>query len=311
MSVNGILEEILRAAAEADASDVLLTVGASPRMRVQGRLTEMDFPRIQSADTLDVLVGILDDAQRQRFEERGEYDMALSVTEEIRCRVNAYKQRGNVSFAFRLITSRVPSLEQLGAPETVRRLAGLKSGLVLVTGPVGSGKTTTLAALVDQINKTREAHVITLESPIEYLHAHERSLVDQREIGLDSGSYGQALRAALREDPDVVMVGELGDGDTVCAALDAAEAGCLVFTAVAASGADGALNYLLNRFPAVQQGQIRGRLANVLQTIVVQRMAARADGDRGLSYEVFPVTEAARKSLKGIRAGADGPKQSV
>ncbi|MCH5343538.1 MAG: PilT/PilU family type 4a pilus ATPase [Acetatifactor sp.] len=304
MPVNGTLEEILKMAVEADASDVHLTVGASPRMRVRGKLVEMDLPRLQPTDTLDVLVGIMEDVQRQQFEDRGEYDMALSVSEEIRCRVNAYKQRGNVSLAFRLITPRVPSLESLGAPESVHQLAGLQKGLVLVTGPVGSGKTTTLAAIVDQINKSREAHVITLESPIEYLHVHGLSIVDQREIGLDSRSYGQALRSALREDPDVIMVGELSDGDTVCAALDAAEAGCLIFTAVAASGANGALDYLLNRFPDGQQQQIRGRLAGVLQSVVVQRLVPREDGSRGLSYEVLRVTDATRASLRGAKGGS-------
>ncbi len=311
MPVNGMMQEILKMAVEADASDVHLTVGASPRMRVRGKLIEMELPRLQPTDTLDVLVNIMDDSQRQLFEERGEYDMALSVSEEIRCRVNAYKQRGNVSIAFRLITPRVPSLESLGAPEALLRLANLRRGLVLVTGPVGSGKTTTLAAIVDQINQSREAHVITLEKPIEYLHIHGRSIVDQREIGLDSQSFGQALRAALREDPDVIMVGELNDSETVSAALDAAEAGCLIFTAVASFGAGGVLDCLLNRFPDGQQRQIRGRLAGVLQAVVVQRMVSGEDGSRRLSYEVLGITDRVRASLRGGRPGGGTSSQTA
>ncbi len=300
MSVIEDVEAILRTAADADASDVHLSVGATPRMRVRGKLAEMDFPRLSPADTLDILVNLMNDVQRERFEEKGEFDMACSFAGNIRCRVSAYKQMGNVSLAFRLISPHVPSLESLSAPEAVAGLCAERSGLVLVAGPVGSGKTTTLAAIADHINKNREAHIITLERPVEYLHIHDKSVVDQREIGLDSESYAMALRAALREDPDVILAGELEDADTVCAALDAVEAGCLVFTAVAVTGANGALEYLLHKFPAALQQQIRNRLAGVLQAVVVQR---RSPENHGISYEVLQVTAQNRAELRGVRTG--------
>lgn len=290
---------ILKSAAEAGASDVHLSVGAAPQMRVQGRLTDMGGLKLQSADTLNILVNIMNDAQRERFEERGEYELALPVSEELRCRVSAYKQKGNVSLAFRLVPSEIPSLESLGASGALAQIAGMKSGLVLVAGTSGSGRTTTLAALVNRINRERAAHIITLESPIEYVHDHDRSLVEQREIGSDTGSYALALRAVLREDPDVVMVGGLCDRDAVCAALDAAEAGCLVLAAVTATGGNGALDALLNLFSSEQRLQIRGRLAGTLQAVVVQRQKDSEDGGRTISCEVMQVNQQARNALKG------------
>ena len=224
------IEEILRAAKEAGASDVHLTVGIPPKMRVNGNLITMDYPKMLPADTLEVLVNIMTEVQRERFEERGEYDMSFSIPNCGRYRVNAYKQRGSVALAFRLVGTKVPSPEELGVPESVIDLYQRKRGLVLVTGPTGSGKSTTLAAIIDKINNNRDAHVITLEDPIEYLHQHKMSMVNQREIGIDSNNYANALRAALREDPDVILVGEMRDFETISVAITAAETGHLVLS---------------------------------------------------------------------------------
>lgn len=199
------IEEILKAAKEAGASDVHLTVGIPPKMRIDGGLVSMAYPKVLPADTLDVLVNIMTQQQREYFEEHGECDLSFSISGYGRFRVNAYKQRGSAALAFRLVGANVPTLEELGAPECLADLCAKKEGMVLVAGPAGSGASTTLAALVDQINESRQVHVITLEEPIEYLHQHKMAMVNQREIGTDSDTYLSALRAALREDRKSVV----------------------------------------------------------------------------------------------------------
>ena len=199
--------ELLKQAKEAGASDLHITVGIPPKMRVNGKLITMDYPRMMPDNTMEALLEVMNEQQRLKFEEKGELDMSFSVPEMGRFRVNAFKQRGTVAMAIRLVGTSVPSAEELRIPDSVIELYKKKRGLVLVTGPTGSGKSTTLAALIDKINHNREAHVITLEDPIEYLHRHDKSMVNQREIGLDTGNYTNALRAALREDPDVILVG--------------------------------------------------------------------------------------------------------
>ena len=217
------IEEILREAKNAGASDVHITVGIPPKMRVNGSLVTMSYPKFMPADTTEILLEIMNETQRELFEERGEYDMSFSIREMGRYRVNAYKQRGSVALAIRLVGTQIPSAEELRLPESVADLYNRKRGLVLVTGPAGSGKSTTLAAIIDMINTYRDAHVITLEDPIEFLHQHKMSMVNQREIGLDSENYANALRAALREDPDVILVGEMRDLATISVAVTAAE----------------------------------------------------------------------------------------
>ncbi len=208
------IKEMLAIAKDAGASDLHITVGVPPKMRVNGQLITMDFERLLPPDTEALADEIMDPVQRAKFEEKGEHDMSFSIPELGRYRVNAYKQRGSVAIALRLVGTEVPSPEVLGVPASVIDLYQRKRGLVLVTGPTGSGKSTTLAAIIDKINNNRECHVITLEDPIEYLHRHKMSMVNQREIGLDSQSYANALRAALREDPDVILVGEMRDFET-------------------------------------------------------------------------------------------------
>ena len=293
------IEEILRAAKEAGASDVHLTVGIPPKMRVNGNLITMDYPRMLPADTLEVLVNIMTEVQRERFEERGEYDMSFSIPNCGRYRVNAYKQRGSVALAFRLVGTVVPSPEELGVPESVVELYQRKRGLVLVTGPTGSGKSTTLAAIIDKINNNRDAHVITLEDPIEYLHTHKQSMVNQREIGQDVDSFAGSLRAALREDPDVILVGEMRDFETINAAVTAAETGHLVFSTLHTTGAAETIDRIIDVYPPHSQGQIRSQLANSVVGIISQTLVPTADGKgRCAALEILAATDAIRSMIR-------------
>ena len=293
------IEEILRVAKEAGASDVHLTVGIPPKMRVNGNLITMDYEKLLPGDTLDVLISIMTEIQREHFEERGEYDMSFSIPNLGRYRVSAYKQRGFVALAFRLVGTKVPSPESLGVPDSVINLYQRKRGLVLVTGPTGSGKSTTLAAIIDKINNNRDAHVITLEDPVEYLHQHKMSMVNQREIGLDSDNYKNALRAALREDADVILVGEMRDFETISVAITAAETGHLVLSTLHTIGAASTVDRVIDLFPPHQQQQIRVQLANVLEAVISQQLIPTADGaGRVAAFEVMHVNHAVRNLIR-------------
>lgn len=293
------IEEILREAREAGASDVHLTVGIPPKMRINGELITMNYPRMQQEDTLDVLINIMTGLQRERFEERGEYDVSFSIKDSGRFRVSAYKQRGSVAFAFRLVGIKAPSPEELGIPESVMDLFQQKRGLVLVTGPTGNGKTTTLAAIIDSINSNRNAHIITLEDPIEYLHQHRRSIVNQREIGMDSNGYTSALQAALREDPDVIAVDELKDLETLNMVLTATETGHLVVAAIHTGGAVCTIEHIINLFPSHQQEQARIRLSNSLSAVTSQQLIPVADGGgRRAVFEVLQVNGTVRRLIR-------------
>lgn len=297
------IEEILREAKEAGASDVHLTVGIPPKMRVDGDLITMKYDRMLPNDTMDVLIRVMSQIQRERFEDRGEYDFSFSIPNCGRYRVNAFKQRGSVALAFRIVGTKVPSPEELGLPESVVDLYQSKRGLVLVTGPTGSGKSTTLAAIVDKINNNRDAHVITLEDPIEYLHQHRMSIVNQREIGLDSENYANALRAALREDPDVILVGEMRDFETISVATTAAETGHLVLSSLHTVGAANTIDRIIDVFPPHQQQQIRVQLSNVLEAVVSQQLIPRADGGgRIAAFEVMHANHAVRNLIREGKA---------
>lgn len=293
------IEEMLRIAKAAGASDVHVTVGIPPKMRVNGKLITMEFDRLMPKDTQQMLLGIMNEEQKKRFEERGEYDMSFSIPNMGRYRVNAYKQRGSVAIALRLVGTHVPSAEELGVPDSVINLYEKKRGLVLVTGPTGSGKSTTLAAIIDKINNNRESHVITLEDPIEYLHQHKLSIVNQREIGLDTQSYANALRAALREDPDVILVGEMRDFETISVAITAAETGHLVLSTLHTLGAASTVDRVIDVFPSHQQQQIRVQFANVLEAVVSQQLIPKKDGDgRIAAFEVLHANQAARNLIR-------------
>ncbi len=293
------IEEILKTAKIAGASDVHLTVGIPPKMRVNGDLLNMDYDRLLPPDTEAVMEEVMTEKQKAIFMDRGEYDMSFSIRDVGRYRVNVFKQRGSVAMAFRLVGTKVPSPEELGIPESVVELSQRKRGLVLVTGPTGSGKSTTLAAIIDKINKTRDAHVITLEDPIEYLHQHDKSMVNQREIGLDSGSYANALRAALREDPDVILVGEMRDFETISVAITAAETGHLVLSTLHTIGAASTVDRMIDVFPPHQQQQIRIQLSNVLEAVVSQQLIPTVDGrGRVAAFEVMHANHAVRNLIR-------------
>ncbi|MCR5310426.1 MAG: type IV pilus twitching motility protein PilT [Lachnospiraceae bacterium] len=293
------ISEILRTAKIAGASDVHLTVGIPPKMRVNGDLLSMDYPKVLPPDTEAVAQEVMNEKQRAIFDERGEYDMSFAIRDLGRYRVNAFHQRGSIAFAFRLVGTSIPSPEELGIPESVIDLSQRKRGLVLVTGPTGSGKSTTLASIINRVNHTRDAHVITLEDPIEFLHQHDKSMVNQREIGIDSGNYANALRAALREDPDVILVGEMRDFETISVAITAAETGHLVLSTLHTIGAASTVDRVIDVFPAHQQPQIRIQLSNVLEAIISQQLIPTADGrGRVAAFEVLHANHAVRNLIR-------------
>lgn len=294
------VREILEEAKAAGASDVHITVGIPPKIRVNGKLiTLTQYNRLLPADTLEMLLNIMTETQRARFEERGEYDMSFSIPDLGRYRVNAYKQRGSVALAFRLVGTKIPAPEELGVPASVIDLYQRKRGLILVTGPTGSGKSTTLAAIIDKINNCRDAHVITLEDPIEYLHQHKMAMVNQREIGLDTENYANALRAALREDPDVILVGEMRDFETISVAITAAETGHLVLSTLHTIGAASTVDRVIDVFPPHQQQQIRVQFSNVLEAVISQQLIPTIDGrGRVAAFEVMHANHAVRNLIR-------------
>lgn len=293
------IEEILSKAGETGASDVHLTVGVAPKMRVNGSLVSMPYDILSPEDTMEAAGKVMNREQMEIFKQRGEYDLSFAIADMGRYRVNAFRQQGAVALAFRLVATRVPSPEELGVPASIIDLSQRKRGLVLVTGPTGSGKSTTLAAVIDKVNQCRDAHIITLEDPIEYLHPHKMSMVNQREIGIDTESYANALRAALREDPDVILVGEMRDYETISVAVTAAETGHLVLSTLHTIGAASTVDRVIDVFPPHQQQQIRVQLSNVLEAIISQQLIPRADGrGRVAAFEVLHANTAIRNLIR-------------
>jgi twitching motility protein PilT len=294
------IQEILQQAKDAGASDVHITVGIPPKMRVNGKLITMDaYGRMLPNDTAAISQEIMSEKQLETLEEKGQLDMSFSIPRVGRYRLNVFKQRGSVAMAFRIVATEIPSSESLGIPESVVELYKKKRGLVLVTGPTGSGKSTTLASIIDKINANREAHVITLEDPIEFAYHHQMSIVNQREIGTDSNNYASALRAALREDPDVILVGEMRDLETIGTAITAAETGHLVLSTVHTIGASNTVDRLIDVFPSHQQQQVRIQLAGVLEAIVSQQLIPQNDGvSRIAAFEVLHINSAVRNLIR-------------
>ncbi len=292
--------EVLLEVIDRRASDLHITAGAPPMIRGRGRLTPMDgYPVLTPTDTREIVYSILSDGQRQRFENNWQIDFAYQIPGKGRFRVNAYFQRSAVGAAFRLIPFEVVPLEQLGLPPVVADFANKPRGLVLVTGPTGSGKSTTLASIIDVINSTREEHIMTIEDPIEFLHRHKKCMVNQRELGSDAQTFADALRAALRQDPDVILVGEMRDIETIGTAITAAETGHLVFATLHTQDAPQTIDRIIDVFPSEQQGQIRAQLSVALQGIMTQTLLPTADGSgRVAAAEILLPTAAVRNLIR-------------
>ncbi len=291
---------VLHRMVETRASDVHLTPGFPPAIRDKGRIQPLDgYPVLNSQQTREVVYGILNDDQRKRFENEQQLDFAYAIPGVARFRVNCYFQRGAVSAAFRLVPQEIPALDSLAVPPVLRELTQKPRGFVLVTGPTGSGKSTTLAAMIDVINSEREDHILTIEDPIEFLHRHKRSIVNQREIGSDAPDFARGLRAALRQDPDVILVGEMRDLETVSTALTAAETGHLVFATLHTQSTAHTVDRIIDVFPPEQQGQVRTQLSIALQGIVTQQLLPTADGrGRVVATEVLIPTPAIRNLIR-------------
>ena len=291
------LAELLELTVKEGASDLHLTVGISPIIKVNGKLVRLEHEILRPEDTEAYAREILQDAY-EKYDAIGEYDTSYSIHGKGRFRVNIYKQRNSTALAIRVISLDMPTLDSLGYPETLKDICNLKRGLVLVTGPTGSGKSTTLAALINEINNNRESHIITIEDPIEFLHKHNKSIVNQREIGKDTLSYERALKAALREDPDVILIGEMRDLETISTAITAAETGNLVFSTLHTIGAAKTIDRIVDVFPPHQQEQIKIQLASVLQIIISQQLVETVDGDRNAALEIMVATPAIKNLIR-------------
>jgi len=292
-------EQLLRQAHESKASDVHITAHSPVMFRIHGDLRPVTPDRLSPADTLELVKQLMTEDQFRQFMATGDLDFAYGIEGVSRFRVNAYRQRGHAALTIRLIPSRVPVMEELGLPRIAEEFARKPQGLLLVTGPTGSGKSTTLAALIDYINRTRRDHIITLEDPIEFVHEHKNCIVNQREIGADTESFAKGLRAALRQDPDVVLVGEMRDLETISIAITAAETGHLVFGTLHTADAPQTVDRVIDVFPHEAQQQIRVQLASVLLGVIAQRLLPRADGrGRVAAFEVMVNTPAVANLIR-------------
>ena len=292
------LRELLEILIEKNASDLHLAVGSPPQIRVDGRLLSLDMDALTPDATKKLAYSMMSEKQKQRFEENSELDMSFGIENMSRFRCNVFVQRGNVSVALRQIPYKVPSFEELGVDKAIIEMANLPRGLVLVTGPTGSGKSTTLAALIDKVNRERHSHILTVEDPIEYLHRHQNCLVNQREVGSDTKSFAIALKYALRQDPDVVLVGEMRDLETVSEALNISETGHLTFATLHTNSCAETINRIVDVFPTNQQEQIRVTVSFVLQGVVSQQLVPRIGGGRVLATEVMICTPAVRALIR-------------
>jgi len=293
------IDDLLTTVVERNASDLHLTAGSPPVIRVTGRLERLDHEPLTAEQIRTLMYRILSTEQQKVLETRRQIDLSHSIPGLARFRVNAYFQRDSVGAAFRLIPDEIKTLEQLGIPPKLYELADKPRGLVLVTGPTGSGKSTTLASLLDHVNRTRHEHILTIEDPIEFLHHHGTCIVNQREIGPDATTFADGLRAALRQDPDVILVGEMRDLETVATALTAAETGHLVFATLHTQSAPTTIDRVIDVFPAEQQGQVRVQLASTLQGVVTQNLVPTADGlRRTAALEVLIPDDAVRNLIR-------------
>jgi twitching motility protein PilT len=293
------LHEYLFDAIKEGASDLHVTVGLPPMIRVHGKLQPLEYPTLTPSATREMIYDILSNEQRQRLENAWELDTAYTLPRTARFRVNVYFQRGSLGAAFRTIPEKIPSFEELGLPKAVEQMAEKPRGLVLVTGPTGSGKSTTLASMVDKINKERHEHVMSVEDPIEFLHDHKNCIVNQREVNQDTKSFAEALKHVLRQDPDVILVGEMRDLETISLAITAAETGHLVFATLHTQDAPQTVDRVIDVFPSHQQAQVRAQLAIALQGIVTQTLVPRCDGKgRVVACEILVPTPGIRNLIR-------------
>src|SRR5215211_2445733 len=294
------LSELLRKLSELGGSDLHITTGSPPQVRVDGHLRPLESYRVlTSADTKQLAYSVLTDAQKHRFEENLELDFSFGVKGLSRFRANLFNQRGAVGAVFRAIPYEIKAFEDLGLPSVVDKLCEKPRGLILVTGPTGSGKSTTLAAMLDKVNRERHEHIITVEDPIEYLHAHKGCIVNQREVHADTHSFANALRAALRQDPDIVLIGEMRDLETTETALRIAETGHLTFATLHTNSATSSINRIIDIFPSGQQAQIRTQLSMVLEGIVTQALLPKANGQgRVMAMEILVPNAAIRNLVR-------------
>lgn len=292
-------EEMLRLAHSKQASDIHITVNSPIIFRIHGELIPINDELLKPLDTLELAKQFMNEEQYTALQQNGDVDFSYGVAGLARFRINAYKQRGSVGLAIRIVPSRIPTMEELRLPRMASEFAKKPQGLLLVTGPTGSGKSTTLASIIDHLNRTENAHIITLEDPIEFIYDHKKSMVNQREVGLDTPSFSDGLRAALRQDPDIVLVGEMRDLETISTAISAAETGHLVFGTLHTADAPQTIDRIIDVFPPAMQAQIRIQLAAVLLGVISQRLLPKSDGHgRTAAFEVLVNTPAVSNLIR-------------
>lgn len=315
--IETLLEEVIKK----DASDLHIQVGIPPTLRIDGKLVVVDGTESLNEEAVEALIfAVLDDDQKQILLKDKEFDFSFAFGDLGRFRVNAFHERGNLAAAFRLIPNQIRTIEELGLPKIINKFTEIPRGLVLVTGPTGSGKSTTLAAMVDHINENRSTHIITIEDPIEYTHKNKKSVLVQREVHYDTYTFASALRSSLRQDPDVVLIGEMRDLETISAAITIAETGHLVFATLHTNSASQSIDRMIDVFPPHQQQQVRSQLATILQGICAQRLVPKIGGGRMAVAEILVATPAVRNIIREgktfqidsvIQTGADHGMQSM
>ena len=299
MDINGILEKAMKY----EVSDIHLTAGSPPIIREHGKLLRLDEPKVMPNDLVVIVKEILTKDEKEALDKEGAVDIAYSISHIGRFRVNVYVQRGSYAIAIRVVALEIPTFSSFGLPDVIKEICDLKRGLILVTGPTGSGKSTTLAAMINYMNENRNEHIITIEDPIEFLHKHNKCIINQREIGNDTFSFSAALRSSLRQDPDVILVGEMRDLDTISTAITAAETGHLVLSTVHTIGAANTIERIVDVFPPYQQQQIKIQLSSVLQGIISQQIMPKANGEgRVAAFEILRSITATQNLIREGKA---------